>query len=60
MKSLALHVHHALSPNANRWARFCREMASELNVAFKVTYVMVKTKGDGVEAAARKARYGST
>lgn len=54
---LALHVHHALSPNANRWARFCREMASELNVAFKVTYVMVKTKGDGVEAAARKARY---
>ena len=54
---LAVHVHHALSPNANRWARFCREMAQELHVAFKVTYVMVKTKGDGVEAAARKARY---
>lgn len=54
---LALHVHHALSPNANRWARFCREMAESLNVPFKVTHVMVKTKGDGIEAAARKARY---
>ena len=53
----AVHIHHALSPNANRWARFCRQMASELGVPFKVIHVMVKTKGDGVEAAARKARY---
>lgn len=53
----AVHIHHALSPNANRWARFCRQMAESLNVPFKVIHVMVKTKGDGVEAAARKARY---
>ena len=54
---LALHVHHALSPNANKWAKFCREMAQDLNVPFKVTYVTVKTTGEGIEAAARKARY---
>lgn len=54
---LALHVHHALSPNANKWARFCRHMAEDLGVEFKVAYVRVKSKGEGVEAAARKARY---
>ena len=56
---LALHVHHALSPNANKWARFCREMASHLQVPFKVTYVQVKTQGEGIEAAAREARYAA-
>lgn len=54
---LALHVHHALSPNANKWARFCRQTAEKLSVDFKVAYVRVKSKGEGVEAAARKARY---
>ena len=53
----AIHVHHALSPNANKWARFCRRMAEDLGVEFKVVYVRVKKTGDGVEAAARKARY---
>ena len=54
---LAVHVHHALSPNANKWARFCRAMAEDLDVDFKVAYVRVKSKGEGVEAAARQARY---
>ncbi len=54
---LALHVHHSLSPNANKWAHFCRKTAEELGVEFKVAYVRVKSKGEGVEAAARKARY---
>ncbi len=54
---LAVHVHHALSPHANRWVRFCRRMAESMGVAFKVTHVMVKTTGEGVEAAARRVRY---
>ena len=54
---LALHVHHSLSPNANKWARFCRHMAEDLDVQFKVMYVRVKSKGEGIEAAAREARY---
>ena len=54
---LTVHVHHALSPNANKWARFCRQTAEALGVNFKVAYVRVKSKGEGVEAAARKARY---
>lgn len=54
---LAVHVHHALSTNANKWARFCRQTAEALGVNFKVAYVRVKSKGEGVEAAARKARY---
>ena len=54
---LALHVHHSLSPNANKWARFCRHMAEDLDVQFKVMYVRVKSKGEGIEAAARESRY---
>ena len=53
----AVHVHHAISANANKWARFCRRMAEELEVDFKVAYVRVKNTGEGVEAAARQARY---
>lgn len=53
----AVHVHHALSPNANRWAKFCRETCKALGIDCKVYHVIVKSKGEGVESAARRARY---
>ena len=53
----AVHVHHALSANANRWAKFCREKCKSLGIDCKVYHVIVKSKGEGVESAARRARY---
>ena len=53
----AIHVNHGLSPNADRWAEFCLELCEVLGVDCEVEVVEVKTAGEGVESAARKARY---
>ncbi|HAW45210.1 MAG TPA: tRNA lysidine(34) synthetase TilS [Sutterella sp.] len=53
----AVHIHHGLQKEANAWASFCRKTAASLGVEFKVIRVNVKNAGDGIEAAARKARY---
>jgi len=52
----AAHIHHGLSPNADRWARFCRQLCRRLGVALTVRRVRVANKGAGVEGAARAAR----
>jgi tRNA(Ile)-lysidine synthase len=53
----AIHVHHGLSPNADAWAAFCRRLCKRWNVPLKVHRVKVVKKGQGLEAAARRARY---
>jgi tRNA(Ile)-lysidine synthase len=53
----AIHVHHGLSPNADRWALFCRKLCKQLGVPLTVKKVRVVRRGDGLEAAARAARY---
>ena len=53
----ALHVHHGLSPNADRWAAFCRRLCKRLDVPLTVVKVRVAKRGQGLEAAAREARY---
>jgi tRNA(Ile)-lysidine synthase len=53
----ALHVHHGLSPNADAWAAFCRRLCRRLGVPLRVHKVKVRREGQGLEAAARKARY---
>lgn len=54
----ALHVHHGLSPNANAWAEFCRELCAALEVPLDVERVRVeRASPEGLEAAARAARY---
>jgi tRNA(Ile)-lysidine synthase len=55
----AAHVHHGLSPNADRWAAFCRRLCKRLGVPLTVRRVRVQKKGRGVEAAARAARYAA-
>src|SRR6476661_1254168 len=54
----ALHVNHQLSPNAARWARFCRSACREREVACRVVKVDV-SHGNSVERAAREARYAA-
>jgi tRNA(Ile)-lysidine synthase len=54
----AVHVHHGLSPNADAWAEFCRQLCRQWGVPLTVKRVRVAKAGKGLEAAARAARYG--
>lgn len=51
-----VHIHHGLSPNADRWAEFCRHYCESLGVPFELRKVVV-TGDYGLEANARNARY---
>jgi tRNA(Ile)-lysidine synthase len=52
------HVHHGLSPHADRWAAFCADYCRDLGVPFALERVTVdRSSGLGLEAAARVARY---
>ncbi|WP_195742104.1 tRNA lysidine(34) synthetase TilS [Methylobacillus flagellatus] len=54
----AMHVHHGLSPNADRWAAFCAAECQGLGIAFHCQRICVDTSsGLGIEAGARLARY---
>jgi len=54
----AIHVHHGLSANADRWAVFCADHCQHLGVPFVLERVSVDPRsGNGIEAAARAARY---
>ena len=55
----AVHVHHGLSPSADRWAKFCTRLCRRLGVPLAVKKVQVKKRGEGLEAAARAARYAA-
>jgi tRNA(Ile)-lysidine synthase len=50
-------VHHGLSPNADAWAAFCRRLCRRLGVPLVIRKVKVVKRGEGLEAAARRARY---
>src|SRR6185436_780243 len=53
----AIHVHHGLSPNADSWTAFCRQLCKRLAVPLTIKKIRVVRKGKGLEAAARAARY---
>lgn len=53
----ALHVHHGLSANADAWADFCAALCRSLQVPLEIERVQVVNGGDGIELAAREARY---
>ncbi|MDR2240612.1 MAG: tRNA lysidine(34) synthetase TilS [Zoogloeaceae bacterium] len=56
----AVHVNHGLSPNADRWQTFCERLCEIWGIPFEARRVEVDTgSGDGLEAAARKARYAA-
>ncbi len=54
----AVHVHHGLSPNADAWAGFCRDVWAKRDVPLSIERVAVdRNAPEGVEAAARQLRY---
>lgn len=57
-KLSALHVHHGISPHADKWAEFCNHLCKQYDVPLRVERVDISPLRDmGVEAAARKLRH---
>ncbi|MBD9435473.1 tRNA lysidine(34) synthetase TilS [Pseudoxanthomonas sp. PXM03] len=53
----AIHVHHGLQLDADAWAAHCSALCAALDVPLQVRHVQVDTtRGEGTEAAARRAR----
>lgn len=56
----ALHVHHGLNPKSDEWAAHCLNLCRRMNIPCEVVQVNVPRKSaEGLEAAARKARYAA-
>lgn len=54
----AVHIDHGLHPESGAWSDHCRRFAAALAVPFEARSVVVsRESGQGVEAAARAARY---
>jgi len=53
----AVHVNHQLSPNADSWQTHCESMCNQYSIPITVKKVSIETNGQGMEAAAREARY---
>ncbi len=56
----AVHVHHGLHAHADTWVEHCTRLCAELRIDLTVLPVHVaRNGGDGLEAAARDARYAA-
>jgi len=55
----ALHVHHGLHADADRWSSHCERTCSALGVGLTVIRVNIVAAGEGPEAAARAARHAA-
>jgi tRNA(Ile)-lysidine synthase len=57
---VACHVHHGLSAHAEAWSAFCADAAARCGIPLVIDRVSVTpSRRDGVEAAARRARYAA-
>ncbi len=53
----AIHINHGLQTAAQTFEAHCRDMCVRLNVPLSVVNVAVEAQGEGIEGAARNARY---
>ncbi|ORM52942.1 tRNA lysidine(34) synthetase TilS, partial [Mixta calida] len=53
----AIHIHHGLSPHADRWAQHCRTVCDAWQVALETVKIAVNGSEGGIEASAREGRY---
>lgn len=54
---LAVHINHQLQPAAATWEQHCERVCASYGLPFLRRQVSVAIHGEGVESAARKARY---
>ncbi|MGP9767685.1 tRNA lysidine(34) synthetase TilS [Halomonas sp. AOP13-D3-9] len=55
----AIHINHGLQAAAGAFEEQCKTLCARLNVPLTVVNVAVDAQGEGVEGAARNARYGA-
>lgn len=56
----AIHIDHGLFPQSHTWAHHCTQVCAQWQVPIVVESVQVELQtGEGMEAAARRARYGA-
>lgn len=56
----ALHVHHGISQNADRWADFCTDLCARHYIPLHVEHVdIAPLRAHGIEAAARQLRHAA-
>jgi tRNA(Ile)-lysidine synthase len=53
----AVHFDHGISPDSRAWAQYCVGACDELGVPLAVERLDIRVDGQGLEAAARSARY---
>lgn len=53
----AMHIHHGISANADKWVAHCEQLCTRWNVPLRVARVRLADDGKGIEAQARAARY---
>ena len=56
-KLTAIHVNHNLSLNSGLWQEQCQQVCDQYNIPMLAHSVSVTLSGDGLESAARNARY---
>ncbi|WP_145481880.1 tRNA lysidine(34) synthetase TilS [Yersinia aldovae] len=57
LKVRAIHIHHGLNPLADSWVKHCQRQCEQWQVPLEVVRVKIDSRQNGVEAAARTARY---
>ena len=55
----AIHIHHGLSPHAEKWVAHCEALCAAWAIPLLVERVTLVEEGLGIEAQARKARYAA-
>jgi len=55
----AVHVNHGLQAQAGAWAEHCRSQCAAWGIPLQVVRAVVEPRRGGLEAAARRARYGA-
>ncbi len=53
----AIHINHQLQAQAAQWSRHCEANCQQWQVPLTIKEVQVQSQGEGLEAAARTARY---
>lgn len=57
LKVRAIHIHHGLNPRADGWAKHCQQQCERWQIPLEVVRVSIDPRHNGIEAAARSARY---
>jgi len=58
VSACAVHVHHGLSQNADKWASQCQKWCDDYSIDLSIEYVQLETSsGESIEKLAREARY---